>query len=578
MKIIKGEKAFLKGNKPHRFHHNSVSGQLKHSFFKAIGMFSLMIILLIALMMTITLVNKSVFEIYGSGQGKVGSLQLKFNSLHEELRYLVYDSATKTQTDSISRIEGLSEELLYDAEGLSSFMKKPESREDYNKIMLLVKEYLSIKDDILQYEKEQGKYNATKLYSGEATGLAKELESSISGLFVFMSKRGADNSKQFLVISIVSTIAAFLIMACFLLSITKRVNKVIREICEPLVMLTSASHEISQGNLQIRIPKDQDNEIGILAGGLSDTVETLKNYIYDISDKLQHIVDHDLTIELNQDYLGDFKPIQTSVASILDFLNEVFRQIEQASYEVHAGATQVSDGATNLAEGSGEQNTAIHEISEAIRMISLNAQANEALCETADKLSKSARNSAGIGIEKMNNLVVTMGVINDTSEQISLILQSINDIADQTNLLALNAQIEAARAGAAGNGFTVVANEVAKLAQRCSIASKQTEGMIKATLEAVQKGDDEVMVTAKILKDTEDQIDVAAEAMHHILDETNKQHIAVEQVMARINNISDIIKMNSATAQESAAASEQLIAQSDLLRTLLQRMKLRGSN
>jgi methyl-accepting chemotaxis protein len=578
MKIIKGGKAFLKGNKPHRFHRNSVSGQLKHSFFKAIGMLSLIIILLIALTMTITLVNTSVFEIYGSGQGKVGSLQLKFNSLHEELRYLVYDSTTKTQADSISRTKELSKELFQDAKNLSSFMEKPESREDYNKIRLLLKEYLSMKDRILEYEIEQGKYNSTKLYSGEATGLAKELESSISSLFVFMSKQGSNNSRQFLVISIVATLMAVLTMTYFLLSITKRINKVIREICEPLVMLTSVSQEISQGNLQVRIPKDADNEIGILAEGLSDTVETLKKYIYDISDKLQHIVDRDLTIEVNQDYLGDFKPIQTSVASILDFLNEVFRQIELASNEVHVGATQVSDGATNLAEGTGEQNAAIHEISEAIQMISMNAQANEALSESADKLSKSARNSAGIGIEQMNNLVATMAVINDTSEQISLILQSINEIADQTNLLALNAQIEAARAGDAGNGFTVVANEVAKLAERCSIASKQTEGMIKATLEAVQKGDDEVMITAKILKDTEDQIDVAAEAMHHILDETNKQHIAVEHVMARINNISDIIRMNSATAQESAAASEQLIAQSDLLRTLLQRMNLKGSN
>jgi methyl-accepting chemotaxis protein len=576
--MIKTRKISMKLNRQQGLKHNSVSEQLKHSFYRAIGTLSVMIIFLMVLTMSITLVNQSVFEIYGSGQGKVGSLELKFNSLHAELRYLVYDSKTDTQEESIHRIEALSEELARDAEGLSTLMKKPESREDYNNVMLLLSEYLPVKDRIVQYEKDQGKYNSMKLYSEDASNLAKELENSINRLFSFMSKQGSSYSQQFLVISVIVTILSLIMMALLLHTILKKVNKSIREICDPLAQLTSASQEIAQGNLGIRITKEGDNEIGALAEGLSDTVVALNSYIYDISDKLQHIVDNDLTIQLDQNYVGDFKPIQASLAKILNFLNEVFRQIEQASYEVYAGATQVSEGAMNLAEGTGEQNTAINEITESIRTISTNAKSNEALCETADKLSQSARSSAETGREKMNGLVETMSVIHDTSKEISIILQSINDIADQTNLLALNAQIEAARAGDAGKGFTVVANEVAKLAEKCSIASKQTETMIKATLEAVQMGDKEVKITAKVLEDTEDQIDVAADAVNRILEETNKQQRAVEHVLDRINNISDIIRMNSATAQESAAASEQLTAQSDLLRTLLQKMKLRECN
>jgi methyl-accepting chemotaxis protein len=578
MKFIKPRENPLKINRQQVIKHNSVSGKLKHSFYRAIGALSVMIILLMVLTITITLVNQSVFEIYGSGQGKVGSLELRFNSLHAELRYLVYDSKTENQEESIDRIEALSEELISNAESLSSIMKKQESKEAYNTIMQLLEEYLPIKDRIVQYEKDQGKYNSIKLYSGDATSLAKELDTSISSLFAFMSKQGASYSNRSLVISIIATMSALIMIACLLQAILKRVNKAIKEISEPLVRLTNVSQEIAQGNLHVEITKEGDNEIGVLAEGLSDTVVALNNYIYDISDKLAHIVDNDLTINLEQDYGGDFKPIQVYLVKILDFLNDVFRKIEQASYEVYAGATQVSDGAMILAEGTSEQNTAINEISESIRIISTNAKSNEALCETADKLSKSARSSAGIGINKMDGLVETMSVINNTSEQISIILQSINDIAEQTNLLALNAQIEAARAGDAGKGFTVVANEVAKLAEKCSSASKQTEQMIKATLEAVHMGDKEVKITAKVLADTEEQIDVTADAVNRILEETNKQQKAVEHVLTRINNISNIIRMNSATAQESAAASEQLTAQSDLLRTLLQKMKLKDCN
>jgi methyl-accepting chemotaxis protein len=575
MKSIQIREAFGKRKLSQGLKKNSVSGQLKHSFYRAIGTLSIMLILLMGLIMTVTLVNQSVFEVYGSGQGKVGSLEIQFNSLHAELRYLVYDSTAANQEESISRIETLSEELLQDANKLSVIMKNPESREAYDNIMLLLKEYLPMKDRIVQYEREQGRYNSTKLYSGDASGLAKELESSISSLFAFMSEQGSILNKQALVISILVTIIAIILMAYILLTIIKRVNKAISDICEPLEQLTSVSREIAQGNLQVKITNEGDNEIGVLSEGLSDTVEALNTYIRDISDKLAHIVDNDLTIELDQDYAGDFKPIQVSLARILDFLNDVFRRIEQASYEVYSGANQVSDGAMNLAEGTAEQNTAINEISESIQTILGNAKSNEALCETADKLSRGARSSAGIGRDKMNGLVETMSDINDTSEQIVTILQSINDIADQTNLLALNAQIEAARAGEAGKGFTVVANEVAKLAEKCATASKQTERMINATLNAVKLGDEEVKITAKVLKDTEDQIDVAADAVNHILEETNKQQRAIEHVLVRITNISDIIRMNSATAQESAAASEQLTAQSDLLRTMLQKMKLR---
>ncbi len=557
---------------------NSVSGQLKNSFNNAIRLLSVMILLLMALCITMTLVNKSVFEIYGSGQGKVGSLELKFNSLHAELRYLVYDSSSNTQKDSIGRIEALSDELEKAANALAVLMKKKESKEAYDAMMALLKEYIPVKDRIIKYEEDQGKYNSTKLYSSEATGLAVDLESTISTLFTFMSKQGASYSHQTLLFSILVTIAALLIIIYSIMILLRRVNKTILSICGPLEQLTDASREIAQGNLQVQIKREGDNEIGVLAQGLSNTVDSLNIYIHDISDKLQHIVDCDLTIDLNQEYAGDFKPIQRSLTKILDFLNDVFRQIEQASYEVYAGASQVSDGAMNLAEGTGSQNSAILEISESMQNISNNAKSNEALCETADKLSKEALSSAEIGIERMSSLVTTMSVINNTSEQISIVLQSINDIADQTNLLALNAQIEAARAGDAGKGFTVVANEVAKLAEKCSIASKQTEIMIRDILNVVHKGDNEVKITARVLKDTENHIEIAANAVNQILEETNKQQRAVGLVHEQINHISDIVRNNSATAQESAAASEQLTAQSDLLRTLLQRMRLRECN
>lgn len=452
---------------------NSVGRQLKNTFYGSVGVLSAMFVLLLVFTVTITLVNKSVFETYGSGQGKIGSLELEFYSLHSGLRYLVYDAKSDTLTENISDIEAMSQKLLKNAGDLADIMAEKQSEEIYNRMIGLLEQYISVKEDILRYEKEQGKYNSMKLYSNDASRIAEELDSEIKGLFTHMSMRGEETSNRFLLVSITATVAALLIIGLLLSYIIRRVKHTIRGISRPLEALTEASRQIAAGNLQVEIIPEGENEIGVLARSLSDTVKALNIYIRDISGRLQHIVDNNLAFDLSQEYAGDFKPIQNSLARILDFLNQVFRQIEQSSHEVYAGARQVSEGAMDLAQGTNDQNIAIQGISEAITAISDNARSNESLCETADKLSRSARKSAEEGQLKMNGMVTTMSVIRDKNQQISAVLQSINEIADQTNLLALNAQIEASRAGEAGRGFTVVANEVGRLAERCVAAANR---------------------------------------------------------------------------------------------------------
>ena len=556
-------------------HQNSISKQLKDSYIKSISGLAVMFLILIALTLVITCVNRYIFEIYGSGQGKVGSLDLRFNAMHEELRYLVYDSETKEQEECIENIELVSMELLEGAKELDKIMVDEVSKATYTTVMELLDEYITIKDQIIQYEKEQGRYNSRKLYGSDGIKIADELEKSISDLFIYMSKSGTDFSNRFQIVGLSFAIIGLLIGSFIIVCSFKRVRKTIYEICNPLELLTASSQEIASGNLHVDIRQDGCNEIGILESSLSDTVKSLNAYILDISDKLQHIVENDLTIEITQQYAGDFKPIQDSLVKILEFLNDVFRMITTASVEVYAGAEQVAQGATSLAEGTNQQNLAIEKISEEIQVISKNAQSNESLCEKADTLTKSAKRSAEIGQAKMDNMVNSMNMISETSNQISLIMQTINEIADQTNLLALNARIEAARAGAAGKGFTVVANEVAMLANRCSAASKESEEMILSTLEAVRVGNKEAVETAAILKETVKNVDIAAQVVNEILDETKNQQIAVEHVLGDVTNIKDIVYSNSATAEESAAASEQLTAQSDILKTLLQHIKLK---
>lgn len=557
--------------------YSSVSIQLKDTYIKSTGTIAVMFFLTLLFTVMLTFINKSVFEVYGSGQGEVGSLALKFNALQSEVRYLVYEATAGNRLEHIESIELMCSELINDAKLLRSSMVEQESLELYNKIMMLLGEYEDVKEDILKYEKEEGKYNSQKLYNNEGINIASELEDTIGRLFIYMSEKGTDSSKFFLVISVIIAVISLIIGIYSGVKAIKRVQRTIKSICDPLELLTSNSQEIAKGNLHVIISKEGCSEIGILEKSLADTVETLNIYVNDISDKLWHIVGNDLTVELKQQYLGDFKPIQDSLIKILDFLNDVFKQIEHASREVNSGAQLVLESALSLAERTNNQKIAIDQISCEISSVFNNAKSNETLCEKADQLSKCAKQSAESGKIKMNDMVASMRTINESSNQISTILQSINDIAEQTNLLALNAQIEAARAGEAGKSFSVVANEVSSLADRCVEAARESEKMVMSILEAVTKGNVEVKDTAVALTEAVENIDITADVVNKILCATKEQQQDIEKVSLDINNISKIVHTYSKNAEEGAAASEQLTAQSDILRALLENMKLRNS-
>lgn len=554
---------------------NSVGKELKDAFNRAIGILIMMFGILLLLTFSITFINKSVFEIYGAGQGQVGNLELEFNGMHSQVRYLIYESTDKNQEEIMNEIETKSNIIIEDANELEKIMVDTESKNSYETIQTLLQEYILVKDKIIEYEKAKGKYNSEKLYNNDGSKIANDIDNTIRELYLYMSNQGANHSNTLLTVSII--VAGILMILGIMIvrhSITK-MRQTIYSISEPLEYLTVQTQEVACGNLQVEIKVTSENEIGILSQGLSQTVETLKIYIQNISEQLHHIVKNDLTGETTQEYMGDFKPIGDSLSQIIEFLNNIFYNIETASKEVLAGAQQIAESAADLAEGTSNQYVAIDNISKEIDNITEKAKVNEELCIKADKLSEAAKLSAKAGQNRMDNLVDAMKIISTTSNNISLVMESINDIAEQTNLLALNAQIEAARAGEAGKGFAVVANEVARLADQSAMAAKESEEMIAATINAIDNGNLEVLKTQEALKDTVEEIGVSAETVHSILKMTQIQQEEIQHISKGMEDISDIVQQNSANAQESAAASEELTAQADVLENMFQDMKLR---
>ncbi len=353
------------------------------------------------------------------------------------------------------------------------------------------------------------------------------------------------------------------------------------QIANPLKKVTAAAQEIANGNFDVSLSISSKDEIGRLAQAFGLTIHQLVNYqgyIDELSHLLQAVSQGDLTVMPQRDYTGQFRQLKDNMEAMLKHLNATLIQIRESAAQVDSGADQVSNGAQALSQGATEQASSIEELSasleEVTEQIKQNAENAKQAHEKADFAGAELRSST----DKMSNTVAAMERIADKSNEISKIIKVIDDIAFQTNLLALNAAVEAARAGEAGKGFAVVADEVRNLAGKSAEAAKNTTVLIAETMAAVKNGSSLSIATAKSLTQSAQETQAAIALIDKIALATQEQATAIVQINMGVEQISSVVQTNAATAQQSAAASEELSGQSSLLEGLIARFKLAQSN
>ncbi len=351
-------------------------------------------------------------------------------------------------------------------------------------------------------------------------------------------------------VQIVFTIAliGIIVIASILLVdilLNRIARNVIKKINVPVNVMDEAMGELASGNLESQVMYNTKDEFFNMIVNTKKAMLELKKYISNISDTLHQMSEKNLNIKIEEEYVGDFAQIRTSLLDIIESFNSTMFEMKTAFTQVRDGASSMADTAQSMANGAEQQSKYIRELLDRIEKISGLVHENTTAAEGVEKLSASS-------ITQMEELITAMNSIREGSDEITSIIEVITKIALQTNLLALNASIEAAHAGEHGKGFAVVATEIGTLANSSAEASKNITELIQKSISAVNNG---VAVTNK----TAEMLTGISKNITTITDSVRNQEIYLKDMVDSANEVAAVIDENTAAAQQSSALSEELL-------------------
>ena len=299
--------------------------------------------------------------------------------------------------------------------------------------------------------------------------------------------------------------------------------------------------------------------------------------ITEAAETLNKTADGDFRNKINPSYELRNDEIGTLAASFNKFItnqSSSMKQVLNAANTVKSASGEINAGNQNLSQRTQEQASTLEQVTGNLEEITASLQVTTKNFDKADTNSRTTLGVVKDGEKAIEETIDAMQQISNSSKEIGDIIHVVNDIAFQTNLLALNAAVEAARAGDAGRGFAVVASEVRNLAVRTADSSKKVEGLIKESLERVQKGDMLVQKSGEILKGIVSNTKETSDIIVEIAAAMREQSSAIEQIQIAVNQLNDVTQQNAALGEELTANSDSMNSEAEELADMVSRFKI----
>ena len=339
---------------------------------------------------------------------------------------------------------------------------------------------------------------------------------------------------------------------------------------------------LAQGKLQFDYHVEKPDEdttkaaetYELIAGTLKKALDNIKSYVNEVDDVLKRVANGSLTETIHRNYMGDFVSTKESINNISKTLHNTVTEISSVADQVLFGATQVSNSAQVLSESVSKQAESIRELNYNVDLISEQSRQNAEITREVNHLSEKSEDYTKEGQSSIKDMLEAMTQIKQSSNDISNITKTIEDIAFQTNILAVNASIQAAHAGESGVGFAVVAEEVRKLAERSSEAAADITVLISKSIKRIEEGNSIATTTANALDSIATNTRDVSNRVGEIATSSQTQEDAIGNVVDKLNDISFAGHDNSAMSEEIAATSQELNSQAEVLQGLVSYFKL----